>query len=153
APQAGNQGALVSTTAFDKYVLHVEYIVKEGEKPILRFGCDAKGNSGHKHELPFGGRGWIYLTATVEAESLNIEHESRGLISAFRSRRKTVGKSSRGHIGLAGNGVVFRNIRLKPIGTQPLFNGKDLTGWKEFPGRKSTFSVTKEGWLNIKNGP
>src|SRR5262249_14213160 len=82
-----------------------------------------------------------------------IEHESRGLISAFRSGRKTVGKSSRGHIGLAGNGVVFRNIRLKPIGTQPLFNGKDLTGWKKFPGRKSTFSVTKEGWLNIKNGP
>jgi hypothetical protein len=34
-----------------------------------------------------------------------------------------------------------------------LFNGKDLTGWKEFPGRKSKFSVTKEGWLHISNGP
>src|SRR5207248_5977546 len=34
-----------------------------------------------------------------------------------------------------------------------IFNGKDLTGWKEFPGRKSKFSVTPEGWININNGP
>src|SRR5438128_2349511 len=39
------------------------------------------------------------------------------------------------------------------LSTKPLFNGKDLSGWKEYPGKKSRFSVTKEGWLNIKNGP
>ena len=33
-----------------------------------------------------------------------------------------------------------------------LFNGKDLSGWKEIPGRKSVYSVTPEGWLNVKNG-
>ncbi len=56
------------------------------------------------------------------------------------------------HFALAGNGFVVRNIKLKPLGRRSLFNGKDLTGWKEFPGRKSKFSVTPEGWLNIKNG-
>src|SRR5262249_19488551 len=36
-------------------------------------------------------------------------------------------------------------------------NGKDLTGWKKFEGdkkrAKSDFTVTKDGSLNVKNGP
>ncbi len=49
--------------------------------------------------------------------------------------------------------MIFRNIKLKPADTKPLFNGKDLTGWKEFPGKKSMFSVSKEGTIELKNGP
>src|SRR5207249_5570418 len=40
-----------------------------------------------------------------------------------------------------------------PHNTKSIFNGKDLTGWKEHPGKKSKFTVTPEGWLNVKNGP
>src|SRR5262249_10455798 len=47
----------------------------------------------------------------------------------------------------------LRNVKLGPAGLKPIFNGRDLTGWKEFPGRKSQFTVTPEGWLNIKDGP
>ena len=36
---------------------------------------------------------------------------------------------------------------------ESLFNGKDLTGWKEFPGKKSKFSVTPEGAIHLKDGP
>ncbi|HLJ97335.1 MAG TPA: DUF1080 domain-containing protein [Gemmataceae bacterium] len=53
----------------------------------------------------------------------------------------------------AGEQVSLRNIKLKPQGLKPLFNGKDLTGWKVFPGRKSQFTVTPEGWIHVKNGP
>ena len=28
-----------------------------------------------------------------------------------------------------------------------------MAGWKEYPGKKSRFTVTKEGWLNVKEGP
>jgi hypothetical protein len=53
--------------------------------------------------------------------------------------------------------VALRNVKLKPLGMKPIFNCKDLTGWKKFesdPKRaKSQFSVTKEGWMSIKNGP
>jgi hypothetical protein len=49
--------------------------------------------------------------------------------------------------------LFLRSVKLKPLGLRPIFNGKDLTGWKEFPGRKSKFTVTPEGWLNLKNGP
>ncbi len=58
-----------------------------------------------------------------------------------------------GHIALSGNGVVFRNIKLKPENMNSLFNGKDLTGWKEFPGKKSKFSVTPEGAIHLEGGP
>lgn len=54
--------------------------------------------------------------------------------------------------------LLVQSIRLRPSDTKALFNGKDLTGWKEFKPTKdkkvaSKFSVTKEGWLNVKNGP
>jgi len=50
----------------------------------------------------------------------------------------------------------IRSVKLLPKSTKPLFNGKDLTGWKIFEDPKrnaSKWSVTKEGWLNVKNGP
>jgi hypothetical protein len=52
-----------------------------------------------------------------------------------------------------GKTVFLRNLKLRPLGLEPIFYGKDLSGWKEFPDRKSQFKVTPEGWLNIKNGP
>jgi hypothetical protein len=53
----------------------------------------------------------------------------------------------------AGTQVALRSVKLKPRGLKPIFNGKDLTGWKEFPGKKSKLSVTPEGWIHMKNGP
>ena len=60
----------------------------------------------------------------------------------------------RGFIGLQFNSgkVEFRNVKLKPLGTKSIFNHKDLTGWKTYPKMKSIFSVTPEGWLNVKDG-
>ena len=56
-----------------------------------------------------------------------------------------------------GNKLSLRNVKLKPLGMKPLFNGNDLSGWKKYetdPKRaKSQFTVTKDGWLSIQNGP
>ncbi|MGL5097414.1 MAG: 3-keto-disaccharide hydrolase, partial [Planctomycetia bacterium] len=39
-----------------------------------------------------------------------------------------------GHFGLQqhnpGSKIEFKNIKLKPLGLKPIFNGKDLSGWK-----------------------
>jgi hypothetical protein len=60
----------------------------------------------------------------------------------------------RGFIGLQLNSgkVEFRNVKLKPLGMKSLFNGKDLSGWKTYPDMASKFTVTPEGWLNVKDG-
>ncbi len=62
--------------------------------------------------------------------------------------------AGRGYIGLQLNSgkVEFRNIKLRPLGTKPIFNGEDLTGWKTHPESVSVFSVTPEGSMNVKNG-
>jgi hypothetical protein len=39
------------------------------------------------------------------------------------------------------------------MGLKPIFNGKDLTGWKEIPGKKSRFTVAAGGELNVNDGP
>jgi hypothetical protein len=48
----------------------------------------------------------------------------------------------------------IRNVKLRPLAAQPLFNGKDLDGWKVFPGDKykSKFAVL-DGAINVKDGP
>ena len=64
---------------------------------------------------------------------------------------KPLGK---GYIGLQHNQgkVEFRNVKLKPLGAASIFNARDLTGWKTYPDMASRFTVTEEGWLNVKDG-
>jgi hypothetical protein len=49
--------------------------------------------------------------------------------------------------------MLVKNVKLRPLNTQSLFNAKDLTGWKEFPNKKSKFTVTDKGEINVKDGP
>ena len=60
-----------------------------------------------------------------------------------------------GHIGLQSRegAVAFRNVRLKPMGLQPLFNGHDLDGWNKERAEKCQFQVTDKGELHLSNGP
>lgn len=59
----------------------------------------------------------------------------------------------RGFIGLQHNSgkVAFRNIRLRPLGLDSLFNGSDLTGWNQYPDMPSKFSV-QDKCLHVENG-
>ncbi len=53
----------------------------------------------------------------------------------------------------AGSRLYLRRVKCRPMALKPIFNGKDLSGWKPVPGRKSKFGVTKNGELSIKDGP
>jgi hypothetical protein len=57
----------------------------------------------------------------------------------------------------AGTQVRIKRAVLRPLNLTPTFNGKDLAGWKVYKGdpkrEKSKWTVTKEGWLNVKDGP
>lgn len=53
--------------------------------------------------------------------------------------------------------AILRSLKLRPTGTEPLFTGKNLDGWKvnaADPKRAaSKWDVTKDGELSVKNGP
>ncbi len=46
----------------------------------------------------------------------------------------------------------LKAVRFRPLKLVPIFNGKDLTGWKPIPGKASKFAVTEGGELSIKDG-
>ena len=64
---------------------------------------------------------------------------------------KPLGK---GYIGLQHNSgkVEFKNVKLKPLGLESIYNGKDLSGWKTYPDTPAEFSVADDGTLSVKNG-
>ncbi len=57
----------------------------------------------------------------------------------------------------AGTKLSVRSAKLLPLDSKPLFNAKDLTGWKKYTAddkrSKTDFSVTPEGFLHLKSGP
>jgi Domain of Unknown Function (DUF1080) len=68
-------------------------------------------------------------------------------------------KSKVGHIGLQyneGKKVEFRNIKLRPLGARPLFDGKSLAGWREVdapkPKEKPVW-IARGGAIHVEKGP
>lgn len=81
-------------------------------------------------------------------------------LNEFGFSNSTVGTPVRATIPVAvkippGSKVGLRNVKLQPSQPTPLFNGKDLAGWRTFQGDKykSKFSVNEKGELNVKDGP
>ncbi len=171
--EAGKSGALCTTTEFGNGDLHFEC----SHGPIgsvnvaLRASADtaitptnaaiftvydpaaARANASKKW-------GSAPKLPTAEDSWDSYDVVANGGIFALRVNGKPGGTfkgpfPARGYIALLTNSkdaVRFRNIRFRPTGLKRVFNGKDLTGWIAPEGNKSVFSVTKEGWLNLKGG-
>jgi hypothetical protein len=93
---------------------------------------------------------WNTYQLTARGEQMSVQLNGATVLEAKDSRH------ARGVIALQqynGQGTIkFRNLKLRPLELTSIFNGKDLTGWREIPGRKSVYSVTPEGYLNVKDG-
>ena len=68
-------------------------------------------------------------------------------------------KSKSGYIGLQYNKdkkIEFRNIKLKPLGLEPIFNGKDLSGWQVVeppkPAKEPAVWTAKKGMIHVVHG-
>ena len=59
-----------------------------------------------------------------------------------------------GSIGLQMNKgrIAFRKVHFRPLNTRELFNGTDLSGFRNVPGSKSQFKVL-EGAIHAEGGP
>lgn len=170
----GGAGMLATTTEFADYELKAQVWIDEKGNSGLFQRCPLEGEitpqnsyevnifDAHKEwhsgsiNLVKRARGktktvgkWSEYYVKAEKDRLIVSIEGKRLVDTYDAKHK------RGVIALQYNGagtVRFRNIMLRPLGGESLFNGKDLTGWTPLPGRRSVFSVTKEGWLNIKDG-
>jgi hypothetical protein len=170
----GTKGLLNTTTPLGDYVFKVDFRAPHGTNSgvFLRTPLEPKDPAKDCYELniadesvsPFPTGSFVgrqkatgthdttaWRTFTVKAQGGHFTVSIDGEKVLDYQDPQPLG---RGYIGLQFNEgkVEFRNVKLKPLGLESIFNGKDLAGWKEFPGKASKFSVTPEGWLNVKNG-
>jgi len=170
----GEPGLLHTTTQFGNYALKVDFRSVEGGNSgvFLRTSPKPTDVNGRCYELNIADWGtndwptgsfvqrkkietahdstdWQSLELTADGPEFTVKLDGEVILEY--TDPKPLG---RGFIGLQfrKGKIQFRNVKLKPLGAKSLFNGKDLTGWKTYPEMASVFSVTPEGWMNVKNG-
>jgi hypothetical protein len=170
----GKQGLLATTSEFSDFVLKVEFRAtpQTNSGVFLRTPLQPTDPATDCYELniaapdvsPFStgsfvGRDkapapaeatdWQAFEVTAQGDHWVVLLNGKQVLD-YRDQKPL----GRGRIGLQFNQgkIEFRNVKLKPLGLAPLFNGRDLAGWKVFPEKRSEFSVTPEGYLQIKNG-
>ena len=97
---------------------------------------------------------WNRFEVTAEGDRYVVAYNGKRILDA-RDGQHPVGV-----IGLQynqGKKVEFRNLKLRPLGLKPIFNGRDLSGWSkvERPGGTKAppeWSV-KDGAIHVEKGP
>lgn len=143
-----NSGVFLRTAAQPKDALQDCYelnIADDGVSPFTTGGLVGRQKAVGKHD----SREWQSLSVRARAGKIDVRIDGQHVLSYIDPK-----PLPRGFIGLQHNHgqVAFRNIKLKPLGMKSIFNGKDLTGWKQYPEMKSRFTVTEEGNLNVRDG-
>jgi hypothetical protein len=157
-----------TTTEFGDFILKFRYAGEAAsESKLVLFGREYALRS--VQDLGAKKGDWIHAEYTVERVGTTRRSVSRtySVISILGLRTIRTGRGDESDYPVdegairtsidfrvpAGSRLGLRDIKLKPLGTKSIFNGKDLAGWKEFPGRKSKFRVNDRGELNVKDGP
>jgi 3-keto-disaccharide hydrolase len=170
---AGERGLLCTTVEFDNYVLKAEFRAAKNTNsgiflrtaPVpgmndITTRCYELNIAPPDNPFPTGGFvGRLKGKAVPEREGQwqSYEVSLDGAKASVKLNGETVLEYTdpkpvgRGFIGLQLNSgqCEFRNIKLKPLGLSALFNGKDLTGWKNHPESKSTFTVNDKGEIHV----
>jgi hypothetical protein len=172
----GTPGVLLTTSQFGNYVLKVDFRAAPGTNSgVFLRTCPAPTindlttrcyelniGSSQISKFPTGslvqrqrvegdptGTDWQTFEVTADGGHFVVKLDGREVLDY--TDPKPLG---RGYIGLqfASGKIEFRNIKLKPLGLKSMFNGKNFVGWKTYPEMKSRFTVTPEGWINVKDG-
>jgi hypothetical protein len=171
----GDPGLLCTTSQFDNYVLKVDFRAANGANSgvFLRTpkvvamkdvttACYELNIAPPDNPFPTGslvGRakyaaagdreGWRSFEVTCDGPNITVKLDGKQVLEY--DDPKPVG---RGYIGLQLNSgkCEFKNIKLKPLGLNSIFNGKNLDGWRTHAESVSKFTVTKDGELNVRNG-
>jgi hypothetical protein len=144
-------GKLTSTSQFGEFKLEFEYLIKGKGTAQLCFD-----QSSFSFTDLGTGNDWISANFESRVGELAFSNSEPNGLMQSEIKTDSSKRISCSYLSLTtpeNVQVVIRNVKLKPLGPKAIFNGKDLSGWKEHPGKKTKFSVTKEGWLHLQDGP
>ena len=171
---SGEKGLLHTNTQFADYVLRLDFRSAKGTNSgvFLRTSPSPKNPKDGCYELniagldssPFPTGSLVarkkYVKAGESSEWRTFEVTAKGDRITVKLDGKQVldytdpNPTRRGFIGLQKNEgkVEFRNVKLRPLSQQSIFNGKDLDGWRPYPDHKAKVSVTDKGELWLRGG-
>ncbi len=97
---------------------------------------------------------WIAIWLSAKGKTIEAKIDGESILK-FMDDSEELRKA--GYIGLQQNAgkVEFKNIALKPLGFEPLFNGENLNGWQTVPGSVGSFDVVnveKQPVIHAKSG-
>ncbi|MEM7782126.1 MAG: DUF1080 domain-containing protein [Planctomycetota bacterium] len=173
---SGKPGLLRTTSQFDDFLLSLEFKSPQDTNSgiFIRTSPRPRNPGGDCYEVNLASAGnpfptgslvdlkraapvdhasltdrWNHLLVSASGNELKIKLNDK-LINQFTDR-KSLG---RGYIGLQLNAgeISFRNIKLKPVALNSMFNGTNLNGWKTQQKLDSEFGVTENGELKILGG-
>lgn len=160
--ESGTGGQLATTSQFKDFKLSLKVRVSPedsvgiGARAALEGHPSENGTAVLLVSEPKDGKG-EWHTVEVEASGDNLSAKVDGKSVPLEGSRP------HGYISIHYYGHGFQSpwerrvklavsdVKLQPLNLQPIFNGKDLTGWNIIPGRQSVFKVV-DGALNITNG-
>jgi hypothetical protein len=169
----GEKGLLCTTVEFDNYVLKADFrAAKNTNSGIFLRTAATVGPTDittkcyelniAPPENPYPTGGFVGRQKGKQAPERDGEWQSYEVtLDGGKATVKLNGETAleytdpkpmgRGYIGLQLNEgqVEFKNIKLKPLGLDPLFNGKDLAGWTNHPDSKSTFTVNEKSEIHV----
>jgi hypothetical protein len=159
ALELGGKAETTASQSFGDFELRLECRVegaKSAELFVKRTGPQAMTQNylsvqGVNKNVP----GWISFFIKAEGEKFHTELRTPTGGNSVNDTGCAAGLSSLDFHVPADNKLLLRNVKIRPLGLKPIFNGKDLTGWKKFEGEKykTEFTVNPKGELNLKNGP
>lgn len=172
----GEPGLLLTTSEFADYELRCDFRLEKGGNSgiFLRSIFTPKDPAQDCYELNMcdshpafptgslvgivkpdkpvsGEEKWMTYEVKVLGNRIDVKLDGAPVLS-YTDTRPTARR--RGFIGLQKNAgkAEYRNVFLRPLSTKPLFNEKDLTGWRIVPGGKSQFTVADRA-IEVRNGP
>lgn len=100
----------------------------------------------------FKGDVWNTYHVTLQGDRFIVRLNGKTVLDARDPKSKI------GHIGFQSNKnkIEFRNVKLKPLGMQPLFSGKTLGGWREVKtprAKEPPVWKAAKGAIHVEKGP
>lgn len=157
--EEGNGGWIATTSQFKDFELTAE-VKMEGPGSMglaVRAGLEGHADENGGATIYFGDEknDGEWHTIHVKALGASIEASIDGNpveVSASRDKGYIIIQYHRYHRFRSHEfELEVRNVKLRPLGLKPIFNGENLDGWNILPDKASKFSVVDNA-INIKDG-
>ena len=175
--ESGDDSWMITTSEFSNFALRLEYRSPADGNSGVFLRASGKGEpalSGYEVQIcdmhrnyPTGSLlnikkarkvlpdpdSWHTMEITAELDHFLVRLDGIKILDAKDDKYLT------GHIGFQFNRdhrIELRNIKLKPLGTKPLFNGVDLTGWTPVSRTNEASSAgwsVRGGMIHVAKGP